>query len=124
MAAYREGLFSEQDLLDEARGYHFFRYLAKKSVGTALRVADAFGGETLYIPNGIGAQVRLMDGVSRADALVVIALLPHTCLSVPRLHSLYQRAFFEAERRRQRHRELEAVGIATLKGECVWTGKQ
>jgi hypothetical protein len=123
MAAYREGLFSDQDLLAETRGHLLFRALAKKSVRTALRVADAFGGETLFIPHRLGVQVRLTDGVPEADAQVLIALLPNSVLCVPRLQSLRQRASFEAARRRQRHRELEAAGVTTLKGECVWAGK-
>lgn len=123
MAAYREGLFLEQDLLAETRGHLLFRALARKSVRTALRIADAFAGETLFIPQGVEEDVRLVDGVSKADAQALIDLLPNGVLCVPRLRGLRQRASIEAARRRQQHRDLEAAGVTTLKGECVWTGK-
>ena len=86
MTAYREGLFSDEELLSAAGGD--FRALVEESPETAIRLADALSGVRLYVPARLTEDSRLREAVTEAEAETVISLYRTDMLHIPRFTSL------------------------------------
>jgi len=86
MTAYREGLFSDEELL--AAAGDDFEALVEKSPETAIRVADALSGVRIYVPKRLTEDCRINEFVNEADAQIVISVYPTELICVPRFMPL------------------------------------
>jgi hypothetical protein len=86
MTAYREGLFSDEELLAAAGAD--FRALVERAPATAIRLADSLSGVRLYVPARLTDESRLKQAVNESEAQTVISLYRTDTLHIPRFVSL------------------------------------
>lgn len=86
LAAYRDGLFSHDELI-EAAGPELWA-LAEESPETMIRLADTFGGTEVWVPVEAARNSRLCSMLSEADVRILIDIYRGCKLKVKSLKSL------------------------------------
>lgn len=105
MAAFREGLFSLDEL--EAKAGEDLRALAERHPETVIRLVDALGGVRLYVPLRLSGDSLLREVLGEAGAQVLVDIYQGEMLVIPRFMRLRQMA------RRRRIAKLRAAGWST-----------